>query len=69
MAFNKSLLQKGLPKEIKSLCPECKKIISAIIYEKDGEVMMKKTCEKHVSFEVKKDQVLGGNTLLKFLSG
>jgi len=43
MTFNKkSLLQKGSPKEIKSLCPDCKKITSAIIYEKDGKVMMKK---------------------------
>jgi uncharacterized radical SAM superfamily Fe-S cluster-containing enzyme len=51
MAFQKSSLQKGLPKETQSLCPECKKIISATIYEKDGKVMMKKTCEKHGDFE------------------
>ena len=34
----------------KSLCPECLKVIDATIYEKDGKVMMKKTCEEHGSF-------------------
>ena len=51
MIIQKSSLQKGLPKETNSLCPECKKIIPATIYEKDGKVMMKKTCEKHGDFE------------------
>ena len=51
MNFQKSVIKKGLPKETMSLCPECKKLISATIYEKDGKVMMKKTCEKHGEFE------------------
>jgi len=51
MISEKTLLTKGLPKETQSLCPECKKIISATIYEKDGKVMMKKTCETHGEFE------------------
>ncbi len=51
MSFQKSVMKKGLPKETMSLCPECKKLISATIYEKDGKVMMKKTCEKHGEFE------------------
>ena len=51
MTFQKSSLKKGLPKETQSLCPDCKKIISATIYEKDGKVMMKKKCKKHGDFE------------------
>ena len=51
MSFQKSVIKKGLPKETMSLCPECKKLISATIYEKNGKVMMKKTCEKHGEFE------------------
>ena len=46
MIIQRSLLQKGLPKETNSLCPECKKVIPATIYKKDGKVMMKKTCER-----------------------
>ncbi|MEM0493550.1 MAG: radical SAM protein, partial [Candidatus Thermoplasmatota archaeon] len=41
----------GLPKETTSLCPECLKVITATIYEKDNKVMMKKTCPEHGSFE------------------
>ena len=37
----------GLPKQIDSLCPDCKKIIPAIIYEEGGNVLMKKTCPDH----------------------
>ena len=43
MIVKESGLQKGLRKEDRSLCPECKKIIPATIYEKDGKVMMDKT--------------------------
>ena len=51
MVIKKSFLQKGLPKEIMSLCPECKKIIPATVYEKNGKVMMRKTCREHGDFE------------------
>jgi len=34
-------------KETKSLCPECLEVLDATIYEKDGKVYMKKTCQKH----------------------
>ena len=51
MAIKKSLLKKGLPKTITSLCPECKKTIPATVYEKDNKVMMKKTCDQHGEFE------------------
>ena len=37
----------GLPKQIESLCPECGKIIPAKILERDGKVLMEKTCPDH----------------------
>ncbi len=37
----------GLPKKVKSLCPECRKVIPAEILEKDGQVVMEKTCPSH----------------------
>ncbi len=40
-------IQVGLPKQIESLCPDCKRIIPAILYEEDGNVLMKKTCPEH----------------------
>ncbi len=36
--------QTGLPKQVKSLCPECGKTLIATAYEKDGKVMMDKEC-------------------------
>ena len=47
MIARESALQKGLPKKTESLCPECKKIITATIFEKDGKVLMEKTCPEH----------------------
>ncbi|MGD0817765.1 MAG: tetraether lipid synthase Tes [Methanomassiliicoccales archaeon] len=47
MIVKESALQKGLPKKTDSLCPECRKIISATLYESDGKVMMEKTCPEH----------------------
>ncbi len=49
--MQKTTLQKGLPKDTQSLCPECLTILPATIYELDGKVMMKKTCPKHGEFE------------------
>ena len=46
-----SKLKKGLPKQTLSLCPQCKKIISATIFEEDGKVIYKKTCEEHGEFK------------------
>ena len=37
----------GLPKQVESLCPECKKVIGATILERDGKVFMEKTCPDH----------------------
>ena len=37
----------GLPKEVESLCPECRKVIPAKIFEQDGRVIMEKTCPDH----------------------
>jgi len=34
-------------KKTKSLCPECLKVIEANIYEKDGKVLIEKTCDEH----------------------
>jgi hypothetical protein len=47
MMAKPSTLKKGLPKNTGSLCPECKKVIPATIFEQDGKVMMEKTCPEH----------------------
>ncbi len=38
---------KGLPKRIVSLCPECRRKIDAVLYEKDDKVYMRKGCPEH----------------------
>lgn len=43
-------VKKGLPKETKSLCPECGKILNATLFDKDGKVFMDKTCPEHGKF-------------------
>ncbi len=48
--IQKTRLPKGLPKETLSLCPECKKVIPATIYEENGKVMYRKTCLEHGEF-------------------
>jgi len=40
-------IKTGLPKTIDSLCPDCRKIIPALLYEKDGKVLMTKECPEH----------------------
>jgi uncharacterized radical SAM superfamily Fe-S cluster-containing enzyme len=40
-------VQKGLPKSIRSLCPECFKVIDARLFEEDGKVYIDKTCPEH----------------------
>ena len=35
----------------KSLCPECLKVIDADVYEEDGKILIKKSCEEHGEFD------------------
>ncbi len=46
-----SKLDRGLPRQTESLCPECQKIIAATIYSDKGALMMKKDCDEHGHFE------------------
>lgn len=39
--------KKALPKKTFSLCPTCLKKIPAIVFEKDGKVLIEKTCKEH----------------------
>jgi hypothetical protein len=47
---------KSLPYDTESICPECfltndkVHVITATLYEEDGKVMYKKTCEDHGEF-------------------
>jgi len=43
-------VQKGLPKQTTSICPECKELIVATLSEKDGKVCIDKTCPEHGHF-------------------
>ncbi|MCL2607028.1 MAG: radical SAM protein [Methanomassiliicoccaceae archaeon] len=43
-------VQKGLPKQTMSICPECKKLLTATLSEKDGKVCIEKVCPEHGSF-------------------
>jgi uncharacterized radical SAM superfamily Fe-S cluster-containing enzyme len=42
--------QRGLPKTTQSLCPECRTIIDARIFEENGRVIMQKACPEHGEF-------------------
>ena len=44
-------VQKGLPKQTQSLCPECGKVIDALVSEENGRVVMEKTCAEHGDFK------------------
>ena len=46
-----SRLNRGLPKHTTSLCPECKKIVDANIFERNEAVWMSKECPDHGLFE------------------
>lgn len=50
MIVRSSALPKGLPKKTGSICPECKKIISATIFQSGEKVLMEKTCPEHGKF-------------------
>ena len=39
-----------LPKETRSLCPECLRTVSAGLYEEKGRGMMRKRCPDHGTF-------------------
>jgi uncharacterized radical SAM superfamily Fe-S cluster-containing enzyme len=43
-------VQKGLPKQTESLCPECSKVIDARLFEENGKVIMEKNCAEHGDF-------------------
>ena len=38
-------------KTTRSICPECLKVIDATIFEKNGEILIKKDCPDHGLFE------------------
>ncbi len=44
-------IPQGLPKNTESLCPECLKVIPAVISEENGRVVMEKNCEEHGFFK------------------
>jgi uncharacterized radical SAM superfamily Fe-S cluster-containing enzyme len=44
-------LPTGLPKTTESLCPECTKLIPALIFEENGKAVMEKTCPEHGYFK------------------
>ena len=37
-------------KKVKSLCPECYKLLDAVLYERDGKIYMRKVCPEHGEF-------------------
>ena len=43
--------QLDLPKRTTSICPECRRLIPALIREEDGKVVMEKTCPEHGEFK------------------
>ena len=46
-------LEKGLPKQTQSICPECLAVIDARLFEEYGAVYMEKTCPAHGEFRDK----------------
>ena len=44
-------IEKGLPKVVESICPECIQVIPARLYEEEGKVFMDKTCPQHGYFK------------------
>jgi 7,8-dihydro-6-hydroxymethylpterin dimethyltransferase len=41
---------RGLPRKTASVCPECIRVIPAVVREKEGRVVMEKTCRTHGYF-------------------
>jgi uncharacterized radical SAM superfamily Fe-S cluster-containing enzyme len=44
-------MEKNIITKTTSVCPVCLKVLPADIFERDGKVMISKTCEEHGSFE------------------
>jgi len=42
---------KELPIETRTLCPECKKPLKGLIYEKEGKIFIKRECSEHGLFD------------------
>jgi hypothetical protein len=42
--------KKILPRQVKSLCPECLAVISGVVHERDRQVYIEKTCPVHGPF-------------------
>jgi uncharacterized radical SAM superfamily Fe-S cluster-containing enzyme len=40
-----------LPRETRSLCPVCREVVNAVLEDRNGRVVMSKTCADHGSFE------------------
>jgi uncharacterized radical SAM superfamily Fe-S cluster-containing enzyme len=40
----------GLPKSSRTICPECRAVIDLLVYEENGQVLMRKECPEHGVF-------------------
>jgi len=59
-----------LPLKTRSLCPDCKRVLDAEVYERDGAVFIKKECPEHGSFdEIYYEDVNYYNFARKFATG
>ncbi|MEW5936410.1 MAG: tetraether lipid synthase Tes [Candidatus Thermoplasmatota archaeon] len=50
MIIRESTLPKGLPKRTSSICPECGRILDALIVERAGAAVIEKECPEHGKF-------------------
>ena len=41
----------GILEHTQSLCPECRRLVDATVFDRDGRVFMRKRCEVHGAFE------------------
>ena len=44
-------MQENFLKETRSICPECHSVVPASLYERDGKVIMSKSCTTHGAYE------------------
>ena len=47
----------------KSLCPICFKPLDAEVFDEDGKILIKKTCDEHGEFGVMISFIIGLNNL------
>lgn len=40
----------GILEHTQSLCPECRRLVDATFFDRDGRVFLKKRCEQHGDF-------------------